>query len=99
MLDLVLLCFCCHRQLAHVVGCESRGLEILQWRNCVAVGLEEDVATAMNHFASHMEESFRCGKIELRHGDLTDLTHREWLVEADVTFVNNFNEVCSPNPT
>ena len=32
----------------------------------MAVGLEEDVATAMNHFASHMEESFRCGKIELR---------------------------------
>ena len=71
-------------------GCESRGIEVCNDRNILAkdVYLEE---MKLLHQARKYDRRF--AKVDFRHGKLEDPEQRDFILEGDKIFCNNFNDV------
>ena len=71
-------------------GCESRGIEVCNDRNILAkdVYLEE-----MKLLHQTRKYDRRFAKVDFRHGKLEDPEQRNFILEGDKIFCNNFNDV------
>lgn len=74
-------------QIACTVGCESWGIEIMHSRHIVA----DAMWASLRHALSRRTPPVAIGDCHLEAGDLVHCKRK--LVQADVAFVNNFNEI------
>lgn len=82
-------------QAAFTIGCESRGIELIKYRNSVATDFQKNLEQQL--FA---EDDRKVGEVFLREGRLEDETHRVFLANPEIAgtgcvkaLANNFNGV------
>ena len=80
-------------QAAFTSGCEARGIEVVYSRNNIACVYRDKIF----HWHEHrikLGKKRTVGKVTLKHGQLEDDSHREFLTKGVTrAYVNNFNGV------
>mmetsp|Transcript_20343 Transcript_20343/g.30981 ORF Transcript_20343/g.30981 Transcript_20343/m.30981 type:complete len:248 (+) Transcript_20343:108-851(+) len=77
-------------QAAFVIGCEARGIEVINSRHTVAEIFKLDLETQLKVIEERDRKQHQVGRVSLRHGSLTDPAQETFLTHGvDVIFVNN----------
>jgi hypothetical protein len=87
-------------QAAHTVGCEARGIEVVQSRNFLAQTFCENLEGQRLIHRERDGHHAKIGKVQFRHGKLEQPIHRKFLSECNGSssikaLANNFNGVFS----
>eukprot|EP00594_Rhizosolenia_setigera_P020686 CAMPEP_0178981458 /NCGR_PEP_ID=MMETSP0789-20121207/27067_1 /TAXON_ID=3005 /ORGANISM="Rhizosolenia setigera, Strain CCMP 1694" /LENGTH=318 /DNA_ID=CAMNT_0020671993 /DNA_START=501 /DNA_END=1458 /DNA_ORIENTATION=+ len=79
-------------QAALTVGCDARGIEIVPERCRVAEQFHKLIFEYIEE-TDYMSWRRKIGNIEFREGCLNDKKNEDFIIEADVAFVNNANDI------
>jgi hypothetical protein len=75
-------------QAAYTVGCDAKGVELVNARYFVSEALNRGLFRAASS-----DKNRAAGSVILKHGRIEDAALREWLTDVDAVFVNNFHGV------
>ena len=80
-------------QAATTRGCEVHGLKLMEGRMRIAEELQQGLRASIRSINATVDVEDLQQQVNLRHGDLTNLTNLDFLTLVEVVFVKNYEYI------